>query len=395
MGRAANSWVPMGRTTLAQRGSRQWRQAHPGARVITGARAALLGPVLVAAAACGASSQARTPSTPPAYYFPAAGPAAWETIAPAAAGWDAAALDSAVAYAGSRNTTALIVLYRGRIVAERYWGRWTPATAGQVASAGKSVASALAGTLVAEGHLRPAGRVTDVVGAGWSRANTAAEREITVRHLLSMTSGLDNDLRAVAPAGTRFYYNNPAYFVLFSVMERAAGRPLAAVMRDALGDPIGLSGSAEWRPVVEGGVRGYRLWMTARDMARFGSLVAAGGQWAGKPVLRDSAYVRAMLAPQAPDNAAYGYLWWLNGQASYRLPGPMAMRSIAGPLITSAPRDLVSALGKGDKKIYVSRALGVVVVRHGADAGDDEVLPLGPSSFDEELWRRLRVAMRY
>lgn len=374
-------------TARERQGERRWRRVA-------------LGVALVAAAACAGGERAAGPSpTPPAapaaaYYFPGAG--AWETVAPAAIGWDAAALDSAVAYAGARNTTALVVLHRGRIVAERYWDGWTAARAGQIASAGKSVAAALAGTLVAQGRLRPDDRVSDVLGAGWSRAGAAAERAVTVRHLLSMTSGLDDSLRAVAPAGTRFYYNNSAYFTLFAVLERAAGRPMAALMRDALAAPIGLGPFTEWRPAVEAdGTPGYRLWMTARDMARFGSLVAAGGRWAGAPVLADSAFTAAMLAPQGADNAAYGYLWWLNGQLTYRLPGPMAQPTSAGPLIPSAPPDLVSALGRGDKKIYVSRALGVVVVRHGPDAGDDGVTLLGPSSFDEALWRRLRAAMRY
>src|SRR3712207_7221197 len=53
-----------------------------------------------------------------------------------------------------------------------------------------------------------------------------------------------------------------------------------------------------------------------------------------------------MLSPQAPDNPAYGFLWWLNGQRTHRLPGPMRMRTFAGPLIPSAPPDLVSALGR-------------------------------------------------
>jgi CubicO group peptidase (beta-lactamase class C family) len=327
-------------------------------------------------------------------YFPSLTGDEWATVAPAAVGWDGAALDSALAYAGTRSTTALIVLHRGRIVAERYWRGWTPSTSAQIASAGKSVAAALVGGLQERGRLRLADTVSNVIGAGWSRATPDQERAVTVRHLLTMSSGLDDRLQYVAPAGRRFFYNNSAYFTLFAVLERAAGRPVNDVMREQLSSRIGLR-SAEWRPAVEAdGTPGFRLWMSARDMARFGLLVAAGGQWAGEPILRDTAFLAAMLSSQAADNPAYGYLWWLNGQSAYRLPGPMTLPTFDGPLLPDAPRDLVSALGRGDKKIYVSRALDVVVVRHGADASDD-VLPLGPSSFDAELWRRLRPAMRY
>jgi CubicO group peptidase (beta-lactamase class C family) len=281
----------------------------------------------------------------------------------------------------------------GRIVTERYWHSWTPSTAGQIASAGKSVAAVLVGALHGAGPVRLDAAVTDVMGPGWSRADAARERAVTVRHLLTMSSGLDAELRYAAAPETRFFYNNPAYLKTFAVIERAAGRSVQEMTRDRLSSRIGLA-AAEWRPAVEAdGTPGYRLWMTARDMARFGLLVA-GGRWGADPVLADTAFLAATLSPQAPDNPAYGFLWWLNGQATYRLPGPAALPTFAGPLVPSAPPDLVAALGAGDKKIYVSRALGVVVVRHGASASAD-ALPLGPSGFGEEMWRRLRAAMRY
>ncbi len=60
-------------------------------------------------------------------------------------------------------------------------------------------------------------------------------------------------------------------------------------------------------------------------------------------------------------NEAYGYLWWLNGQESFRLPRDRV--SQPGALIPSAPTDLAAALGKDDQKLYVSRELDLVVAR--------------------------------
>src|SRR6188508_3113754 len=45
----------------------------------------------------------------------------WQQVEPAKAGWDAAAIDSALTYAGEQRSSGVVVLYRGRIVAERYW----------------------------------------------------------------------------------------------------------------------------------------------------------------------------------------------------------------------------------------------------------------------------------
>ena len=61
-----------------------------------------------------------------------------------------------------------------------------------------------------------------------------------------------------------------------------------------------------------------------------------------------------------------------------------------GPIMPAGPRDLVAALGAGDKKIYVAPAMDLVVVRHGGDTGTPQ---LALSSFDNELWRLLLLAI--
>ncbi|MCU0618706.1 MAG: beta-lactamase family protein [Gemmatimonadaceae bacterium] len=314
----------------------------------------------------------------------------WPTIAPSAIGWDSLALAQALDWAGTRRSRAVVVLWRGRIVAERYWAGWTPTTDSIIASAGKSVVATLAGQLARDGRLALDAPVTTQLGAGWSRS-PATEGAITARHLLTMSSGLDDSLARVVAPGTRFYYNNPAYYQLFAVLERASGQEIGALARARLFAPIGIT-SARWLPNLDTGERGFVLSLSARDMARFGLLVLAHGRWNGTPVV-DSAWVAEMTRPQAPDNPAYGHLWWLNGSTSHRLPGPYLLPTRSGPLVPSAPADLRAALGKGDKKIYVVPSLDLVVVRHGEDADGGEAL--ASSDFDEAWWQRLRLAFRY
>jgi len=112
-------------------------------------------------------------------------------------------------------------------------------------------------------------------------------------------------------------------------------------------------------------------------------------------VLADSAWYAASWRQVPPDNPAYGQLWWLNGGATYRIPGPYVLPSINGSLFPSAPADLVAALGKGDKKIYVIPSLELVVVRHGEEADIAGGNPAAISAFDEQWWQRLKVAFRY
>ena len=326
-------------------------------------------------------------------YFPPTTGNSWDTIAPAKLGYDTAALRAALDWAGTQQSTAVVILWRGRIVAERYWRGWTISKDSIIASATKSVVSSIVGELARQGKLSPDSAVSKYLGAGWSRSPTTEPR-ITVRHLLGMMSGLDDSLKFVAQPGNRFYYNTPAYHQLDAVVQGAAGQGLPAVARSVLFDRIGMN-TANWKLFVDTGVPGLILSCSARDMARFGLLALNRGRWNGTPILADSAWFNRAWQQVPPDNAGYGLLWWLNGSTSYRIPGPYLLPTIQGPLLPSAPADLVAALGKGDKKIYVIPSLELVVVRHGDEADPNGGNPAASSAFDERWWSRLKVAFRY
>jgi CubicO group peptidase (beta-lactamase class C family) len=128
----------------------------------------------------------------------------------------------------------------------------------------------------------------------------------------------------------------------------------------------------------------YMLSLNTRDMARFGLLILAKGQWKNEQIMKDSTFFHAMLSPSSSLNRSYGYLWWINGQPSYVAPGDGVVHQ--GALIPAAPKDMVSAMGRGDKKIYVVPSMDLVIVRQGEDTGESI---FGPSSFDNELWKKL------
>ena len=106
--------------------------------------------------------------------------------------------------------------------------------------------------------------------------------------------------------------------------------------------------------------------------------------WDETPILGDAEYLNAMTSSSQNSNLAYGYLWWLNGEETYKLPG--SNLTYSGKLIPTAPDDMYAALGKNDQKIYVVPSLDLVVVRVGNEA-NEEVLTL--SGFDYELWERI------
>jgi CubicO group peptidase (beta-lactamase class C family) len=349
-------------------------------------------PLLAATAADAATSL---------YFPPATG--AWETAAPDALGWNTAALDAALDYAGAQRSSGVVVLHRGRILAERYWDvapdpkdpqdRIHRMTTGKtadghaiedVASMQKSVMSLLAGIARGKGLLDFEAPVERYLGAGWSKATPEQERAITVRHLLGMTTGLATDGSYEAPPGTRWLYNTPIYAKSVQIVEKASGLTVDQYTRQWLTDPIGMRDS-KWTPrpwtnepgASEGNTIGFST--SARDAARLGLLVLAGGRWQGEDVIGDPRFLAEALSSSQSHNPSYGLLWWLNGKAK----SPQGGKIVDGPLIPTAPPDLVAAQGALGRKIYVVPSLDLVVTRLGDEPAKD---------FNVELWRRLLAA---
>lgn len=331
------------------------------------------------------STTDRAPTTDGAgsEYFPYT--TEWETLDKSgveAAGWSSDALEELAAFVGESNSQSLVVLVGGRIASEHYWSGADADSVREIASCQKSVVSTLCGIAIDRGLLELDDPVTDHLGRGWTAAPASDEKAITVRHLLSMTSGLNTrTLKAAAPPGTVWEYNTAAYQKLRSVLEAVAGSDINALTRSWLWDPIEVSTASAWRERLGEGelamdATGARLWsldMTARDMARFGLLVQRRGQWAGEKVVATS-WLDQALSPSQEMNKRYGFLWWL--------PGAVA----TSPRV---PRDLVAALGAGDQKIYVSTSLDCVLVRQGAAVKE---VAATASSFDPELIRMLLAA---
>lgn len=313
-------------------------------------------------------------------YWPDGAGDSWETVSPEAAGWNGQKLDEALAFAETRASTAFVILVGGRILAERYWQGWDRHSHGQIFSATKSFASVLTGIAQQRGMLAVSDTVTKHLGAGWSKAPAASEATITLEHLLTMSSGLDDDLVPVGEPGQKWYYSTGAYVKLLQVLDKVTG-DLRAFSQEALFSKIGLKDSA-WAP------GGQTIDASALDMARFGLMMLRGGRWASGDVLADKTYVVAATTTSQPLNLSYGRLFWLNGKASF--VAPTDTPPVTGSLVPAAPADMVMALGKGDKKIYAVPSRHWVVVRHGASAGPRA--SLASSTFDNELWEKLMAA---
>jgi CubicO group peptidase (beta-lactamase class C family) len=309
-------------------------------------------------------------------------------IDPAAVGVDAARLEKAVDEAFAepgpekrRNTRAVLVVYRGQLIAERYADGFDPKMPLLGWSMSKSVTSALVGILVRNGKL-------DIMAPApvpeW-RQTDDPRHPITTDQLLRMSSGLTfGEVYAPFYDVTHMLYSRRDFGAF------AAGKPLEAepesiwnyssgtanivarIVRQAaeqtdshyyrflheqLFDRIGMY-SAVMEPDASGTFVGSSYtFATARDWARFGLLYLQDGIWQGERLLPEGwvAYTRTP-APAAP-KGQYGAMFWLNAGAADD-PGNRRW--------PDAPRDAFAAEGFQEQKVIVIPSRHAVLVRFGA-----------------------------
>lgn len=333
--------------------------------------------------------------TPTSLYFPPLTGSEWQTQTPASLGWNESQLNDLYPFLQSKNTKAFIILKNGKIVAEKYFGTFTTDSLWYWASAGKTMTAMLVGIAQQEGLININSRSSTYLGRGWTSLPVLKEDLITVRHQLTMTTGLDDDgadddcttpacLTYKADPGTRWAYHNAPYTLLDKVVENATGQTYNNYFQQKIRNRIGMNGL--W---ARSGFNNV-YFSNARSMARFGLLMLNKGKWEQTPIIADTNYFNAQVNSSQTINPSYGYLTWLNGKSTFMAPTLQTV--FPGMLIPSAPADLYCALGKNDQKVYVVPSQKLVVIRMGESSGAPA---LAMSGLDNELWSRLKTIIGY
>jgi CubicO group peptidase (beta-lactamase class C family) len=259
---------------------------------------------------------------------------------------------------------SLMLLRHGKVVAEGWWHPYRAEVPHMLFSLSKSFASTAVGIAVAEGRLS----VDDTVLSFFAEqapkkvsANLAAMR---VRHLLSMSTGHDQDVtrqtlsrrdRNAARAflslpvehapGTHFAYNSAATFMLSTIVQKLTGQTLLDYLTPRLFEPLGIQG-ATWESYkdqsgAEVNFGGWGLNIKTEDIARLGQLYLQKGMWNGKRLLPE-AWVEAATSKQvsnaSPDQSGpadweqgYGYQFWRCRHNIYRGDGAFGQYCIVMP----------------------------------------------------------------
>lgn len=320
---------------------------------------------------------------------------AWESVDPDNVGWDRELLQKALDYAGDNKSSGVVILYQGRILAEQYFKVEGPYTAKykarvpgkdedgraieDVASAQKSVCSILVGIAQQKGMLKVDDRVSQHLEVGWSGATPEQENAITIRHLITMTSGLNDRGAFETQPGTKWRYNTTVYAKTMDVVASAAKMDRHQLTSQWLTQPLGMSDS-KWVRRGTGDPQRFNRFgfaTTARDLARFGLMVLADGKWGDQTVLADQQYLKAATTSSQNLNPFYGYLWWVNRNA---------FATNEARRFETAPSDMFSANGALNRRCFVVPSMQLVITRLGDSPGAKN------KGFDRQFWKLISAA---
>jgi len=321
-------------------------------------------------------------------YFPSNTSSSWETKSLSSLNWNQNAVQPLKDFLIQNNSKSFIILVNGKIVMEEYFNGYTATDTWEWNSAGKTLMSATIGITQQEGLLNINNKVSDYLGIEWTSMPLPKENLITVRHLLTMTSGNDDtkqyiikpNLTYIADAGTRWAYSN-IFQKLTEVVANASKQTFETYFNEKLTAKIGMDGFWNFGTI-------FTIYhSTSKSMARFGLLALNKGKWNNDQIINES-FFNESIASSQNINPSYGYLWWLNGKTSFIIPGEQTVYQ--GPLVPNAPLDMYAAMGANDQRIYVIPSKKMVVIRMG-NASDPGNPNFAVSGFDNALWEKINA----
>ncbi|MEY3343985.1 MAG: hypothetical protein RL090_1669 [Bacteroidota bacterium] len=244
-------------------------------------------------------------------------------------------------------TVAFLVIKDDSLRHEQYHDGYGTGSLSNSFSVAKSIIGILVGIALDEGKIKS---LDDPVYKYYPEYASGENRKLKIRHLLTMSSGLDydesytsltspttrayydnklreqmNDLCLKEEPGKRFEYRSSDTQILSFVLQSATGVSISDYASEKLWKPLGAEHDAQWSLDHENGdEKAYCcIYSNARDFARIGKLVLHKGVWNGKRIVSQG-FMDEMLTPapllnEGENNLTYGYQWWIREQKGHKV----------------------------------------------------------------------------
>ena len=239
---------------------------------------------------------------------------------------------------GETKIHSFLLVRKGDLILEKYYQNHDRNTIHDLRSTSKSIRALLMGIALDKGIVKSLDEpVLNYLQDLRPQSNLDLRKEqITLRHLLTMSSGLEcNDWDPKSKGQEDRVYkkkdwlqytldlpvaNNPgevsAYcsmgaIMIAEVIQRASGMTIQDFAQQYLFDPLDIK-EVKWGHTANKEVldAGKRLYMTPRDMAKLGQLVLQKGQWKGRQIISEEWMEEATTPKTKITGIDYGYFWW-------------------------------------------------------------------------------------
>ncbi|MGD1842840.1 MAG: serine hydrolase domain-containing protein [Thermonemataceae bacterium] len=319
-------------------------------------------------------------------YFPPLTGDEWATTPIDSLDWNLDKLEELKRFLAEDNARSFMILVNGRIVVEEYFNGHCATDTWEWNSAGKTLVTATTGIAQQEGLINITSKVSDYIGTEWTSAPLEKEALIQPYHLLSMSSGLNDEsnfitkdnLTYLADAGTRWSYNN-VFQILIDIISEVSDQDFQAYFTEKLESKIGMEGIWNFGPI-------FKIYHSdTRSMARFGLLALNQGKWEEETIVAED-FFQASVQPSQEINPSYGYMWWLNGQPTFMLSNSQEV--FQGSIVPNAPTDMYAAMGFAEQRLYIVPSKKMIVIRMG-EASNVSDSDFALSDFDNVFWEKL------
>jgi CubicO group peptidase (beta-lactamase class C family) len=299
-------------------------------------------------------------------------------------------------------TVAFVVIKDGKLLFESYWDDYSPKSHSNSFSMAKSIVSLAIGCAIDDGFISG---VDQEVGHFFPQFGDFNGKPLTIRHLLTMSAGVDFDESYSSPFSptTKLYYGNNLNSITFGmkqikepgvdfkyqsgvsqllafIVEKATGESVSSYVSRKLWTPMNAEENALWSlDKADGMEKAYCCFNTnARDFARFGQLILDNGRWDGVQLVSE-AYLSEALMPDATltdveygeTNRRYGFQFWRLDYNGLSIP---YMRGLYGQYVFAIPEKnaVIVRLGRqrgtvdyskhypSDIDIWLSAGLGII-----------------------------------
>ncbi len=310
-------------------------------------------------------------------------------VSAAESGFDTSLLnrvDSAISNGTYPNIHSLLIARHGKLVYEKYWPGKDESwgldlgvishgkdSLHDIRSISKSIVSACVGIAVQQGKIKSVDQKVLDFFPGHEKLDTGLKSLLTIKHLLSMSSGLvwnegvpydnpeNSEIKMIrssdpvdyvlrqpmeAAPGKVWKYNGGTTQLLAAIIEKTTGKKIDNFANENLFQPLGVT-RFEWAkypgtdlPAAASGLR-----LRSRDLLNFAFLYTNKGKWNGQQLIPET-WIEESFQPQVNrDGGAYGYQFWMWDEK-------VGDRTIP----------VVACVGNGDQRIFFDKANDLLVV---------------------------------